>query len=350
MKKIGRNDRCPCGSGKKYKRCHMGKKLPRLSEDDYWYITKNEAARKQARKDRGRINDAENRIPAVNITPFESKSYTLRIGHAGEWHKVCKVMYSKDGSVFISFPYYQSSQGLLSLCRHKVGETTVSLIEQGKVTSHRVKFTHHASGIAQFSQTFKIWNTVRKKSSPLPTLNGHFASLKFQGVREFEYDTDAADSPPISQKEQILNMRLSNEDWDAKAYHVSFHYYDAKFLASHFDGNKIGPTIRTQDPQGKINFGWLITAPEGYRSHYMYFILLLIEEIPLLSPREEPGLTFIGGFDTPEQRMEKNGDSEFLALMYPTKDFEALKKSIGSVDIEDHAPLPTAKIHRILES
>jgi len=28
MKKIGRNDPCPCGSGKKYKKCHMGKELP----------------------------------------------------------------------------------------------------------------------------------------------------------------------------------------------------------------------------------------------------------------------------------------------------------------------------------
>lgn len=26
--KIGRNDPCPCGSGKKYKKCHMGKELP----------------------------------------------------------------------------------------------------------------------------------------------------------------------------------------------------------------------------------------------------------------------------------------------------------------------------------
>ena len=25
MKKIGRNDLCPCGSGKKFKRCHMGR-------------------------------------------------------------------------------------------------------------------------------------------------------------------------------------------------------------------------------------------------------------------------------------------------------------------------------------
>lgn len=25
LKKLGRNSRCPCGSGRKYKKCHMGK-------------------------------------------------------------------------------------------------------------------------------------------------------------------------------------------------------------------------------------------------------------------------------------------------------------------------------------
>jgi preprotein translocase subunit SecA len=29
--KIGRNDPCPCGSGKKYKHCHLGKPLPAKS-------------------------------------------------------------------------------------------------------------------------------------------------------------------------------------------------------------------------------------------------------------------------------------------------------------------------------
>ena len=28
MSKIGRNDPCPCGSGKKYKHCHLGKEAP----------------------------------------------------------------------------------------------------------------------------------------------------------------------------------------------------------------------------------------------------------------------------------------------------------------------------------
>ena len=36
MKKIGRNDPCPCGSGKKFKKCHLGREedltLDRLGE------------------------------------------------------------------------------------------------------------------------------------------------------------------------------------------------------------------------------------------------------------------------------------------------------------------------------
>jgi len=30
--KIGRNDPCPCGSGKKYKQCHLGKDEAKLRE------------------------------------------------------------------------------------------------------------------------------------------------------------------------------------------------------------------------------------------------------------------------------------------------------------------------------
>ena len=31
LKNIGRNDPCPCGSGKKFKRCHLGREHELLS-------------------------------------------------------------------------------------------------------------------------------------------------------------------------------------------------------------------------------------------------------------------------------------------------------------------------------
>ena len=35
MAKIGRNDDCPCGSGKKYKHCHLGKALETGSDGEF---------------------------------------------------------------------------------------------------------------------------------------------------------------------------------------------------------------------------------------------------------------------------------------------------------------------------
>ena len=34
MSKIGRNDPCPCGSGKKYKQCCINKELLELDDND----------------------------------------------------------------------------------------------------------------------------------------------------------------------------------------------------------------------------------------------------------------------------------------------------------------------------
>src|ERR1035438_8030195 len=43
MGKIGRNDPCPCGSGKKYKHCHWGKEQEKSLEDKEQNILSFEA-------------------------------------------------------------------------------------------------------------------------------------------------------------------------------------------------------------------------------------------------------------------------------------------------------------------
>ncbi len=41
LKRIaGRNDACPCGSGKKYKHCHLGKELHSLNDRAAWLYLK----------------------------------------------------------------------------------------------------------------------------------------------------------------------------------------------------------------------------------------------------------------------------------------------------------------------
>lgn len=52
MKKVGRNELCPCGSGKKFKRCHLG--VNEIDEDNMEDFVKTY---KQLNKER-RINNA----------------------------------------------------------------------------------------------------------------------------------------------------------------------------------------------------------------------------------------------------------------------------------------------------
>ncbi|MEE2788728.1 MAG: SEC-C metal-binding domain-containing protein [Myxococcota bacterium] len=48
MMKIGRNDLCPCGSGKKYKHCHLGKELPGFGDGSDLQTTTTTSSRKAA--------------------------------------------------------------------------------------------------------------------------------------------------------------------------------------------------------------------------------------------------------------------------------------------------------------
>jgi len=38
MEKVGRNDPCPCGSGKKYKNCHQNEEEQKGGKDKAWLI------------------------------------------------------------------------------------------------------------------------------------------------------------------------------------------------------------------------------------------------------------------------------------------------------------------------
>jgi len=52
----GRNDPCPCGSGKKYKKCHIGAERHALSDRAVWLYSK---ATRFARENRFRVLAAE---------------------------------------------------------------------------------------------------------------------------------------------------------------------------------------------------------------------------------------------------------------------------------------------------
>src|SRR5438309_1167409 len=99
--------------------------------------------------------------------------------------KAFQVFFGRDGSLFINFPYFRHRTGLLSAsvipANGKV-QSEVNLERGGKVTSHRVKYSHHPDGRAHFSQDGKIFTAIKRQSIALETQHGHMCSLLIQGL------------------------------------------------------------------------------------------------------------------------------------------------------------------------
>lgn len=268
----------------------------------------------------------------MTINPFRAEMFTIRIGFPGKQYKICKLMFDKDGSVYIAFPYFKNSKGLVSVCTHYSGKTTVNLGDGGKVTSHLVKFAHHESGITHFSQAGKVNTNVRKKAEPLESANGHFATIQLQGLSGFIYNEHESTDGKISNKDQILTVRDEDAN-DQKAYKLLFHHYTFANLMPNLRGAVVGPIVAMHQENGDSQPTWMLSPPLSYE-HHARVVLLSCKEIPLMSHEPDPFITFIGGFDPKEIRGDQ--PAQFLSLMYPCSDFEGLKATIGCIDQEIH--------------
>jgi hypothetical protein len=115
--------------------------------------------------------------------------------------KAFQIGFDKDGSLFIHFPYFQHRTGILSSSEiPATGErkADVNIEHGGKVTSHRVKYSHHPDGRAHFSQDGRIFTVIKRQSISLDTQNGHMFTLYIQGLYALEVAKTAKDAEGIS--------------------------------------------------------------------------------------------------------------------------------------------------------
>jgi len=251
-------------------------------------------------------------------------------------HKLFKIGYMKsDGSIWIAFPYFHYPRGLASLVSLPPGSSypSISLIEQGKVTSHLVKYMHHRSGLALFSQSGRIVSSVRKPSVPLSSAEGHIATIVVTGPEAFAKDTSGK---PDSWKSWNEGLTEGIITYTPKSPPPSVKFvircYTKKRLRERVFGKSVGPKMTLVQPTGsKAGDGMLMAAPKGTPGSTSYLILQAYR-----IPREtkEPGshLTLIGGFDLPEIIFDHTKPSSFLALSYPASNYEELQATLGSMD------------------
>jgi hypothetical protein len=151
---------------------------------------------------------------AGNLDAIRSERvvYTLTAGDLRV--KAFQVVFSDDGSLYIAFPYFRHRTGIL--CASHIPatgtrESQVNLEYGGKVTSHLVKYSHHASCETLFSQTGKMITAIRRQSIALDKQHGHLFSLLVQGLKALDPAHPVKDAI-TSAKRAIIDFALETPE------------------------------------------------------------------------------------------------------------------------------------------
>ena len=123
--------------------------------------------------------------------------------------KAFQIGFDKDGSLFIHFPYFQHRIGILTSSEiPATGKraANVDIEHGGKVTSHRVKYSHHPDGRAHFSQDGKIFTAIKRQSIPLDAQNGHIFTLYIQGLHALDVANTTKDAENISVNRSVIDF------------------------------------------------------------------------------------------------------------------------------------------------
>lgn len=290
--KIGRNDLCPCGSGKKYKKCHQG-----------WIFT------------------------------HQAEKFTISVKKNDKSYKICKIVFhqtknKEQSAIFVSFPYHKNSKGLLSLMifpKNKLKVDKLSLIPGGKVTSHKVKYTHWSDGNVHFSQDGKIYTKIRKKSDPLDIAIGHLFSIQVKGAEGFEVKTNAKS---YSQKEIDLDFDLGQDSDDS--IKITGWWYNYNTVHPQNDGfTKVYTFVQKE---GFVNRCFALQAPPNHQLSDKVLFLCIRKEF--VTKKRGTQLVLVGGFDEKKKAADINNDLHFLAMSYPARNYNHLKDQVGSIDFD----------------
>lgn len=277
---------------------------------------------------------------AIKDVPFEftEKEVIYVCGNfKGSRRQLFRIQFAKDGSIYIQLPYFNDSRGVLGyITRDPSQEYPAShQLENGKVTTERVKYTHHPDGEAHFSQDGKVLTEIRRKACPFDEVQGQLFSLMFRGFESFKEIKDW--SKVKRKKNQVhLGFDIAHADSEIRLCNVvgMIESFDnlCKQTYQQFGKtrNKIHGVTLT-GPDGRTMDFRVIRNPFSLRKDQVLLIGMQI----LDADSKEPWLSFLGGFDPESVMLNHDMESSFLCLSYGRLDqFDDLEKSLGSIDFK----------------
>jgi len=280
----------------------------------------------------------EEMLQQSKIVAFRSKRHVVTIGVGSRRYKVLQIIFWKDGSVFVNFPYFKHSEGVASLMTvpsNSKQTVSVNFETRGKVTSHLVKYAHHPNGIAHFSQDGRVVSDIRKSSVPLTKIEGHLFTVHLNGITDFEVADPYRDQNRYTSKRTVLNLDFGESDpgvikivgmW----YSINWFIQNNPHILTLYP--KFGPSGVFINQEGEECPGFLLAPPIG-NPLQNHLLMLYFYKLPSLSKHKRPYITFIGGFGDHDIATDWSQETTFLFLSYPVSNYEELKQRLGSVDL-----------------
>ena len=261
--------------------------------------------------------------------PFRSERIVVATS-GPQPRKLFQILFGKkDGSIFVDFPFYLNTEGIASQLAFGAGagQRELSLVDQGKVTSHLVKYSHHPDGRAHFSQDGKVFTMVKRQSVRLEDASGHLFTVLCIGLGNF-----AAAAPDdlttATRKKNCVRFSVSS---NARAVRFIGMVYSLTELRARSNGNPLTRWTTTVDSDGTRREAAICAPPLGRPGQFKPLVLSM-QEMPEFVVAKLSTLIFLGGFDSKSVAYDHAQDTSFLALMYPADNIEQLKTQIGSMD------------------
>jgi len=264
---------------------------------------------------------------ATTINAVRSDRVVIGLKLGDIRRKAFQVSFGKDGSLYVSFPYYRHRDGVLAAAILKADgkqSTQVNMEEGGKVTSHRVKYSHHPDGRAHFSQDGKIFTAIKRQSVALATQRGHIFSLIIKGLDGLDAADEVKDAPALTTKRSVIQF----EPGPCETVKFVGRWLDPNEMRFFEPTTEIGPIIPTTDPQGVVRFGFLLANPYANAKH----VLLVTYDVLKDFGTDPEVFLFHAGFDPIERMTDVNQEAGFLIFKYPIPEPDKAKERIGSVD------------------
>ena len=264
---------------------------------------------------------------------FRSERFVISVECGSLRRKIFQCQFAKqDGSVFVNFPYFRHSEGVVSLVDWPGGQptTTLSLETAGRVSSHLVKYAHHPSGRAHFSQDGKVLTLIKKDALPLAELEGHLFTLQVHGLEGFEALDEAELNEAPSLKRTGVRFTLGPECPGSVKF-VGMLYRDTTLERRSADGI-VHPAMQLKRPDGSTLNGFVCSQVLGRPGHERC-LLIYSESMPKLDQSRESSMLFVGGFDSAAAMNDVERAVSFLAFSYPAENVDDLRRRLGSIDL-----------------